>query len=272
MVESLKKIIYFDETSAVDLLQIERKGNFNKTIELINQASGDAKGEVKATAEAGKQSAVKTVFEKLSGLSGNIQGTLSASGTIQGDRIAKTILENSLLYDFLDTVEFRKRKPLLDISENYKLEIDKDSMTYYAMIAPIAEMLEGQQRIDEEVTMIMSKMNQGIRGMKGYYELIGQKTNDFEVDELSTRIFRFNIDSFKNNYRLQDLRRMKLTIYSIYVGDTKLSELNFETEFELDSKKSELDFKGLVLDEEEKDDVKKDRIVPVYDVILAGVK
>ena len=95
--------------------------------------------------------------------------------------IKKIILINTLLYDFLDTVEFRKRKPLVYITDGYKLKVDKKSMTYYAMIAPITEMLEGQQRIDDDVTMIMSKMNQGIRGMKGYYELIGEKENTDKV-------------------------------------------------------------------------------------------
>ena len=40
LAENLKKIIYFDETSAIDLLQIEKKGNFNQTIELVNEVSG----------------------------------------------------------------------------------------------------------------------------------------------------------------------------------------------------------------------------------------
>lgn len=273
MAETLKKIIYFDETSAVDLLQIERKGNFNKTVELMDQVSGGASAGVKASAEIGKQSTATKLFEKLTGFSGNVQGGFSASGAFQGERIAKTILENTLLYDFLDTVEFRKRKPLVYITDGYKLKVDKQSMTYYAMIAPITEMLEGQQRIDDDVTMIMSKMNQGIRGMKGYYELIGEKESTDQDNKLiKTKIFRFNIDSFKNNYRLQDLRRMNLTIYSIYVGDTKLSDLNFETEFELESKKNELDFKGFASDIEGLDKPGIDEIIPVYDVILAGVK
>lgn len=65
---------------------------------------------------------------------------------------------------------------------------------------------------------------------------------------------------------------MNLTIYSIYVGDTKLSDLNFETEFELESKKNELNFKGFASDVEGLDKPDVDEIIPVYDVILAGVK
>lgn len=274
LAESLKKIIYFDETSAIDLLQIEKKGNFNQTIELVNEASGEAGGEVKASAAAGKQSAVKTVFEKLTGLSATVEGQVGVSGTVQGGRIAKTLLENTLLYDFLDTVEFRKRKSLIDIVDGYKLTIDKESMTYFAMIAPITEMMEGQQRVDEEITMTVSKMNQGIRNTKGYYELIGTKSisdDDSTGKGIVKRVFRFNIDSFKNNYRIQDLRKMNLNLYSIYVGETKMSDLNFENEFDLNSEKTELEFQGFG-NKKPGGQVKADEIVPVYDVILAGVK
>lgn len=274
MAENLKKIIYFDETSAIDLLQIEKKGNFNQTIELVNEVSGEANGGVKASAAAGKQSAVKTVFEKLIGLSGSIEAQVGVSGTIHGGRIAKTLLENTLLYDFLDTVEFRKRKSLIDITSGYKLTIDKESMTYFAMIAPITEMMEGNQRVDEEITMTVSKMNQGIRNTKGYYELIGtkNKSEDNSTDkDIDKRIFRFNIDSFKNNYRIQDLRRMNLNLYSVYVGETYMSDLNFEKEFDLNSDKTELDFQGFGNKDQDGKDI-PDEIVPVYDVILAGVK
>ena len=269
-----KKIIYFDETSAIDLLQIEKKGNFSQTIELVNEVSGEANGGVKTSAAAGKQSAVKTVFEKLIGLSGSIEGQVGVSGTVHGGRIAKTLLENTLLYDFLDTVEFRKRKSLIDITSGYKLTIDKESMTYFAMIAPITEMMEGNQRVDEEITMTVSKMNQGIRNTKGYYELIGtkNKSEDNSTDKgIDKSIFRFNIDSFKNNYRIQDLRRMNLNLYSIYVGETYMSDLNFEKEFDLNSDKTELDFQGFGNKNHDEKDI-PDEIVPVYDVILAGVK
>lgn len=274
MAENLKKIIYFDETSAIDLLQIEKKGNFNQTIELVNEVSGEAEGEAKASVNAGKQGTVKAVFEKLIGLSGSVEGQVGVSGAVHGGRIARTILENTLLSDFLDTVEFRRRRPLIDITSGYKLTIDKESMTYFAMIAPITEMMEGNQRIDEELTMKVSKMNQGIRNTKGYYELIGTKIeseNNSTDGNIDTRIFRFNINSFKNNYRIQDLRKMNLNLYSIYVGETYMSELNFEKEFDLDTDKTELDFQGFGNNVSDEKDI-VDEIVPVYDVILAGVK
>ena len=93
MAENFKKIIYFDETSAIDLLQIEKTGNFSQTIELVNEVSGEANGGVKTSAGRWKsKSAVKTVFEKLIGLSGSIEGQVGVSGTVHGGRIDKNII------------------------------------------------------------------------------------------------------------------------------------------------------------------------------------
>ncbi|WKK69241.1 DUF6414 family protein [Brochothrix thermosphacta] len=174
MTDTFKKIIYFDDSSAIDLLQIVRKGNFNKTIELVNEVSGNVTGNVSIDAETGKQSALKYMFEKLSGFSGGIQAGISASGGLKGEKIARTLLENTLLGDFIDTVE---DKDVIEIATGYKLSIDKNSMTYYAMISPITEMMQGQHNIDDEsdITMSISKLNSGIRNIKGYFELVGKK-------------------------------------------------------------------------------------------------
>lgn len=267
MAELLKKVIYFDETSAMDLLQIEKKGNFNKTIELISNTNGGVEADADGSASMGKESAMKLLFEKVTGATGTLQAGGGLNGSFHGERIAKTILENSLLYDFLSTVEFRKRKPLVDIVDGYKLSIEKDSMTYYAMIAPITEMMEGNQFIDDEagISMAVSKMNSGIKSSKGYFDLVGVKKKE-------TRIFRFNIESFKNNYRIQDLRKMNLTLYSIHVGETTLQELDFETEFDLKEEKKEIGFQGFGNQVSKKKTVDQSEKIKVYDVILAGVK
>jgi len=72
MTGTLKKVVYFDETSAMDLLQIEKKGNFNKTVELVTSVGGGAEGDAKVSAEIGKQSAMKLLFEKVTGASGTM--------------------------------------------------------------------------------------------------------------------------------------------------------------------------------------------------------
>lgn len=90
------------------------------TLEGETDVAIDAEGSI------GKNSALKTIFEKMTELSGSFTFSTTSSGGIQGNKIAKTILENSLLYDFLDTVELRKKNYLVDITENYTLEISEN--------------------------------------------------------------------------------------------------------------------------------------------------
>ena len=62
---------------------------------------------------------------------------------------------------------------------------------------------------------------------------------------------------------------MNLVLYVINVGRTRLSKLDFETEFNIDTTNSELGFS--VLNEEGKQhEIKEDNLIEVYDVFLAG--
>lgn len=260
-----RKIIYFDETSAVDLLQVRQKGKLTRTVESIKNFSGKLGGDANIEAMVDQKDGAMQLFQRIAGLAGGVNAALGANGSMGGNRIAKTVIENSLLYDFLEAAESRRGNALLEIAEGYSLSIPKDSMTYFATIAPLTEMLEGHQQLDDpNITMALSKMNTGIRNSKGYYELVGEKKND-------KKVFRFNINTFKNNYRIQDLPKMNLALYSIKVGETQLSQLNFETEFNLDTTENELDFTGLSEETKQKN-VKKDDLIEVYDVFLAGVK
>lgn len=263
--EPLKKIIYFDESSAVDLLQIEKKGNFTRTQKLVNNLSGGAGAEASVKAEADTDKGkVANFISKSAGLSGGIKGMLDGSGHFKGERIITTLIENSLLYDFLDTVEIKRRKMIIDITNLFALSINKDSMTYYATIAPITEIMAGNQQIpDSEFTMEISKINKGLRDLKGYYELIGKDDHD------TTRIFRFNIDAFRNNYRIQDLPKMKLKLYSIKVGKTSISQISMDNEFDTSSSNNAFNYSVM---DKNNDNSQDDDLIPVFDVILAGIE
>lgn len=263
--EPLKKIIYFDESSAVDLLQIEKKGNFTRTQKLVSNLSGGAGADANVKAEADtNKGKVASFISKSAGLSGGIKGMLEGSGHLKGERIITTLIENSLLYDFLDTVEIKRRKMIIDITNSFALSINKDSMTYYATIAPIAEIMEGNQQIpDSEFTMEISKINKGLRDFKGYYELIGKDNHN------TTRIFRFNIDALRNNYRIQDLPKMKLKLYSIEVGETSISQISMDNEFDTSSSNSNYNYSVL---DETNDKSQNNKLLRVFDVILAGIE
>lgn len=69
-------------------------------------------------------------------------------------------------------------------------------MIYFVIIIFIVSMFEGSKYLDEEELLFdVLKMNEVIRSIKGYFELIGIRGNE-------NRVFRFNIEFFKNNYRI----------------------------------------------------------------------
>ena len=61
---TLKKVIYFDESTAIDFLQIESKGKLTKTTELMTTLEGETGVSIDAEGSIGKNSALKTIFWK----------------------------------------------------------------------------------------------------------------------------------------------------------------------------------------------------------------
>lgn len=271
-----RKIIYFDETSAVDLLQIRQKGKLTRTEETIRSLSGKIGADADLNANLDADGGMNKLARNFTGISAGIHSIIGANGSLNGNKIAKTVIENSLLYDFLEAAESKRGTQLLDIEEGYSLSIPKDSMTYFATIAPLTEMMEGHQQLDTpDITMAVSKMNSGIRSSKGYYEVIGDKSfSNRRINIADQKVFRFNINAFKNNYRIQDLPKMELVLYAIRVGTTRLSQLNFETEFNLENQQSEIGFSGFANQNgsNSKLDSKEEKILEVFDVVLAGVR
>jgi len=67
---------------------------------------------------------------------------------------------------------------------------------------------------------------------------------------------------------------MTLVLYAIHVGTTKLSQLDFETEFDLDTHQSEVGFSGLAKQAQthQHNDSNNEKSLDVFDVVLAGVR
>ena len=101
---------------------------------------------------------------------------------------------------------------------------------------------------------------------KWYFEFEGVKDN-------TSVILRFNIDSFKNNYKISDLLKMDLTIYAVPVGkvDRKnisiVSEINAAT---ADDEASNYDNPRYGYKDTREGNNSGD-ILTVFDVLLAGV-
>ena len=261
----LKKIIYFDEDSVTDYVQIKMGGNLERTTELLDDTKkcADTNGTAKISAGIAK------MFKTIIGFGSEVSIEGNAYASFQRNKMIKSIIQNTILTDFMDLIEQSEdeNKDDFKIFSDYKISVEKDSLSYFVMISPYLTMLKNNGAIQAgEFDIALEKVDEAIKGGKGYYEFIGNKGN-------STVIFRFNINAFKNNYRIADLVKMKLTLYAIQVGETTIDQLNVNNEFNIEKVSSNVKDnpsyeKKEDNDEQSKNDSKK---LKVYDVLLAGV-
>ena len=82
-------------------------------------------------------------------------------------------------------------------------------------------------------------------------------------------IVRFNINAFRNNYRIQDLEKMDLNLYCVKVGKGSISSLSFNAEFNLeDNDDSQEGFANKIIESQKRKDTEQ---LDIYDAFLAGV-
>ena len=205
----------------------------------------------------------------MSGVSLSASAEGSAEMTRKKDRIAKNILENTLLADFISILEAdtrrskNKRCAGIEIFKNITVRPEVNSLTYFMLIAPFLNMLDGSMPLKtadgQEMNLNLKKIGEAINEGRGYYEFVA----DIDNKEV---ILRFNQAAFRNNYTMSDLPKMQLTYYAIKVGSIDKTDLRVEKEFEFGAIKSStrLDYTGA-------NTPNADAKVDVYDVVLAGV-
>lgn len=257
----MQKIIYFDEESVTDYVQIVEGGKMEKTTELLNETKGEIDAQTKASASAG----ISGVFKAILGLESKIEANLELGTSLSTNKMAKNILKNTILTDFINILE--KGNSSIKNFKNYNIFVEKDSLSYIVMISPYMTMLGKSNGIKAgEFDLFIDKIDNAVKSGKGYFEFIGEKDEEKVV-------LRFNINAFKNNYKISDLLKMNLSIYAIKVGTTTLEKLNINNELNLDEKITiSKDNPSYVesFSDEPKEDKKKE--LNVYDVLLAGVE
>ena len=100
------KVIYFDEGSAADYMQITSGGELKKTTEFITDVTGDAGANVKVEADVNsKGKGLPTLFKALTGF--GVEASVEGHAGVEAkkEKIAKTILENTLLADFVELID-----------------------------------------------------------------------------------------------------------------------------------------------------------------------
>lgn len=272
MENTICKIVYFDEDSVTDYVQIMAGGKLEKTTELLNetQKSADAK------AGAGAKGGITGIFSALLGLEVQASVDTSMGITLNTNKMAKNIVKNTILTDFLgilneDVEKYSKgkkqRKGLIKKFEEYKISVEKDSLSYMVMVSPYFSMFNDSSAIPAgELYIEAGKLDNTLKSAKGYYEFVGTQGKN-QV------ILRFNINSLKNNYKINDLLKMDLSIYAIKVGSSTLEQLNVNKELNIDIPNINKDNPSYEKDGKKLDDDKsKQKKLDVYDVLLAGVE
>lgn len=264
------KTIYFDEESVTDYVQIVAGGKLERTTELLRDSSVSAEAEVEAQVKGG----IGGVFRAILGFEASASLGANASTSINTNKIAKNIVKNTILTDFIGILEKnsetestsgKSKKGSIRKFQGYKISAEKNSMAYMAMVSPYLSILKSGSSIPAgEFNIAIDKMDSALKNAKGYYEFVGTKAR-------SKVVLRFNICAFRNNYRISDLLKMNLSIYAIKVGTTSLDKLDFNTELDIEATIAKNNPSYNPSEKPEETDIDK-RPCDVYDVLLAGVE
>lgn len=264
------KIIYFDEMFVSDFMQVIAGGELKKTTEFISEVNSEIEG--KASMEAGigtEQSGLSKIFSFLSGGKINIEVGADANAMRKSDRLAKNILENTLLADFIALLESDKRRTKnkkcggIKKFPELKVRPEKNSFAYMMLIAPYMSMINGKLPVQttdgQDLQIDITKIEEAIEKGRGYYDFIA----DYDGKEI---VLRFNRNAFRNSYTMSDLPKMQLTYYGIHVGQIDKSDLQVQKEFEFGT--STVSARVNYADKNTNDTSTK---LDVYDIVLAGV-
>jgi len=246
--KKILKVIYYDENAAIDYVTIMNEGNI--TVEEINKAMSGS------NVDAGIEGSVsvKTSLLKMLNLSSGVKAEASVHKS--NEKIVNSTITTNIMTEFIKLAD---EDDNIEKLTDFRLHIDKDTLTYLKSVFPYLSLLKDPEKIDELKEINIEKIDEVILSTKGYFEFLAYKDNEEEA------VLRFNVDCFRNNYKFGDLLKMDLCYYGIKVGKTKKEELKLENEINTVRK---------VLSEEDlsSDKTSSNTELSIYDIIIAGVK
>ena len=248
----LVKIVYFDEQSASDYLDISAGGSAASQSEYIRDRTAKTHAEVETKLVA------KFSWLPFLGASGEAGAGFDVSRV--GQSILSKTLSNTILTDYLAEVADDDRVRRL---RKFEVTAPKDSMAFMKMYTPYMVIAK-----TEESGLDLAKMDEALERAKGYYELLAVST----AESSERCVLRFNIGAFRNNYGLTDLGRMRLVYHAILVGQSTESSLTVDAEMGDKSKSDMTAPTARELLDGPVGDAIADPILNVYDVVLAGVE
>ncbi|MBQ9314641.1 MAG: hypothetical protein IJ220_06610 [Clostridia bacterium] len=248
----MKKIVYFDEESALDYIIL--KDNGKKVTETITKLSGNL--DAKLAAEFGDtldeeiQNKIisfiqKVVLHSSFGIGGKVNGEINKYST--------TTINNTVLTDYIKKASRDKRN--VKKFSNINIEVYPLSMAYYRLYTPYMELIDGAKNYQGIDLTIIDKV---LTSVKGYIEVIS-------INDKEKVVLRFNNNTFRDNYKLSDILKMNLDIYAVKVGRISESKLNLNNEIIMQES-------SVTADEILSNKINAtNREIDVYDVVLAGV-
>lgn len=204
----LMKVVYFDEESASDLLDMTAGGKTNTESSHVQERANEAHAKMVASLTA------KLSWLPFVGVSGEVGAGAGASHASQS--ILSKTLSNTILTDYLRDFEDDAHVHRLD---GLDVRAVLNSMAWMKMYTPYLSVMR-----DSEAPIDPTKLDDALARAKGYYELVGSKSG------ADVCVLRFNINAFRNNYGLIDLARMDLIFHAIKVGRTTLANLSMAAE------------------------------------------
>lgn len=210
--KSMIKVVYFDEQSASDYLDITAGGSTSSTSEEIKERASDLHAKVETKVSA------RLSWLPFVGVSGDVGSGVDYKSV--GQSILSQTLSNTILTDYLAEIVNDNRIRRL---KNYVVTAPADSMAAAKMYTPYMVIAK-----TEEFGIDLARLDEALERAKGYYELLATSEND-RTDRC---VLRFNIRAFRNNYGLSDLARMRLVYHAILVGDTTEKGLTVAGEME----------------------------------------
>ena len=241
---SITKVVFFDELSATDYIDISDGGKTNYSSEEVKKRM------TKLTGNASLNLFAKLSWIPVFGGEGDV-GAKADISKLGQNLITKT-LSNTVLTDYLQKVQ---DDPRIVKFLGYKLSVHPNSLAYYKMYTPYMIIVK-----KEDIPIDVSMLDEALERAKGYYELIA-------INYDSECVLRFNIKAFRNNYGLSDLLKMDLVFHAVHVGATEKRLLELELELPSDIGKS---ISARELLDGNADDPQN--ALKVYDVIFAGIQ
>ncbi len=263
MDNDIVKIVYFDEGSAADYIQITNGGSLQSMVELVDEDTSKNGKSASAGAGIGLKS---KLLKTLVGLdaSAKVEGSLEAS--FSSGSVAKSILTNTVLTDFLEAVSLKdEQKDAITTFSRCRIEQIPGSVSSIALITPYLSMFKSGQGISAgEFDISIDKLDSTLSKAKGYLEFLGRVTT-----RRNPVVLRFNHAAFKNNYRSTDLLKMNLRVYAVQVGRCRLDDLAADRELSVAgfSAKDNPDF----VEGEAPVNPLEHKSLLMFDAILAGV-